>query len=302
MKIGVQIEREMIWHGERGALDLAAASGFDTIDFSLVPLTKEEEKYLQTASHQQVFDRYAALREYANSVGLTVSQTHMPFHLVYHADQTEYNENFCRMQENCIVACEALGTPYAIFHMLQPPLERYCEKYQREGEKLNIEFFGRLMPLLEKHKVQVCIENIAGVSVLPEVGLEFTLCTEASTMLRVIDSFNDIFGKDRFVACVDTGHAFMMGVDPADLIRQLGHRVRSLHVADNNGKADQHLAPYQGKINWPDVMAALKEIHYQGSFSFESDGFSLAFGKGGNPDALRFLYKLGHRMANTAGL
>ena len=302
MKIGVQIEQQLQWFGEHGALAQAAEAGFDAIDLSLHPLTDEMHSLMYTASHQQVFDHFAALREYAQDLGLTFSQIHAPLRPAYYADQMEFNENYHRTQERSIVACAALGTPYAVFHMLQPPLERYSEKYQREGEALNIEFFGRLMPLLEKYGVQVCIENLFGITTLPSDDYDYSLNSRTQDVLHIIDSYNAIFGNDRFVACVDTGHAFVMGQDPAEMIRTLGSRVRTLHVADNNGRQDQHNAPFQGGINWPDVMSALKEIQYQGSFSFEADGFSLAFGKDGSADALRFLYKLGHRMANQAGL
>lgn len=302
MKIGVQIEKQMQWFGERGALAQAAEAGFDTIDLSLHPMTEEAQAFMQSASHQEVFDHYAALREYAQSIGLTFSQIHAPLRPAYYPDQVEYNENYYQTQERSIVACAALGTPYAIFHMLQPPLERYSEKYQREGEALNVEFFGRMMPLLEKYDIQVCIENLFGITTLPSDDYDYSLNSRTQDLLHIIDSYNAIFGKDRFAACVDTGHAFVMGQDPAEMIRALGHRVRALHVADNNGRQDQHNAPYQGGIHWADVLSALKEVHYQGSFNFEADGFALAFGKDGSADALRFLYKLGHRMVNQAGL
>lgn len=302
MKIGVQIEKQIQWFGERGALAQAAEAGFDTVDLSLHPLTDEAQTFIQTASHQQVFDHYAALREYARGLGLTFSQIHAPLRPAYYADQTEYNEAYYQSQERSIVACAALGTEYAVFHMLQPPLERYSEKYQREGEALNIEFFGRMMPLLEKYNVKVCIENLFGITTLPTDDYDYSLNSRTQDVLHIIDSYNALFGPDRFVACVDTGHAFLMGQDPAGMIRTLGSRVRALHVADNNGRQDQHNAPGQGKIDWNDVMSALKEIDYRGSFSFEADGFALAFGQEGSADALRFLYKLGHRMTNRAGL
>jgi len=298
MKIGVQIEKQMQWFGERGALRQAAEAGFDTIDLSLHPLTDEAQKRIETASHQEIFDHYSALREYAAGLGLTFSQIHAPLRPAYYADQTDYNENYFHTQERSIVACAALGTPYAIFHMLQPPLERYSEKYQCEGEALNAEFFGRLMPLLEKYRVQACIENLWGISILPDVEADYSLNSRTCDLLHIIDSYNEIFGRDRFCACVDTGHAFMMGQNPAEMIRALGHRVRCLHVSDCDGKHDQHLAPYQGKINWNDFLSALKEVNYHGSFNFEADGFALAFGEEGSADALQFLYKLGHRMTN----
>lgn len=302
MKIGVQIEKQIQWFGERGALAQAAQAGFDTIDLSLHPMTDEAQVFMQTASHQQVFDHYAALREYAQGLGLTFSQIHAPLRPAYYADQTEYNENYYQTQERSVVACAALGTPLAIFHMLQPPLERYSEKYQREGEALNVEFFGRMMPLLEKYGVQVCIENLFGITTLPSDDYDYSLNSRTQDVMHIIDSYNALFGKDRFAACVDTGHAFVMGQDPAQMIRTLGSRVRALHVADNNGRQDQHYAPGQGKIDWNDVMGALKEVGYQGSFSFEADGFALAFGKEGSADALEFLCRLGRRMTRQAGL
>ncbi|MBQ9952289.1 MAG: sugar phosphate isomerase/epimerase [Clostridia bacterium] len=302
MKIGVQIEKQIQWFGERGALAQAAQAGFDTIDLSLHPMTDEAQVFMQTASHQQVFDHYAALREYAQGLGLTFSQIHAPLRPAYYADQTEYNENYYQTQERSVVACAALGTPLAIFHMLQPPLERYSEKYQREGEALNVEFFGRMMPLLEKYGVQVCIENLFGITTLPTDDYDYSLNSRTQDVMHIIDSYNALFGKDRFAACVDTGHAFVMGQDPAQMIRTLGSRVRALHVADNNGRQDQHNAPGQGKIDWTDVLGALKEVGYQGSFSFEADGFALAFGKEGSADALEFLCRLGRRMTRQAGL
>ena len=302
MKIGVQIEKQIQWFGERGALAQAAQAGFDTIDLSLHPMTDEAQVFMQTASHQQVFDHYAALREYAQGLGLTFSQIHAPLRPAYYADQTEYNENYYQTQERSVVACAALGTPLAIFHMLQPPLERYSEKYQREGEALNVEFFGRMMPLLEKYGVQVCIENLFGITTLPTDDYDYSLNSRTQDVMHIIDSYNALFGKDRFAACVDTGHAFVMGQDPAQMIRTRGSRVRALHVADNNGRQDQHNAPGQGKIDWTDVLGALKEVGYQGSFSFEADGFALAFGKEGSADALEFLCRLGRRMTRQAGL
>jgi sugar phosphate isomerase/epimerase len=302
MKIGVQIEKQMLWFGERGALDQAAQVGFNTIDLSLHPQTDEARSYLQTASHQEIFDHYASLREYAKGLGLSFSQIHAPLRPAYYADQTEYNEKYYKTQESSIVACAALGTPHAVFHMLQPPLERYSDQYQREGELLNIEFFGRMMPLLEKYGVQVCLENLFGITTLPSDDYDYSLNSRTQDLLRVIDSYNALFGKERFVGCVDTGHALVMGQNPAEMIRALGHRLRCLHVADNDGRRDQHYLPYMGKIDWPDVMSALKEINYQGSFSFEADGFVLAFGAQGSADALEFAYKLGRRMADQAGL
>ncbi|MGD0497006.1 MAG: TIM barrel protein [Bryobacteraceae bacterium] len=51
----------------------------------------------------------------------------------------------------------------------------------------------------------------------------------------------------------DTGHAHMNeGVEAA--FRLMKERIRSTHVHDNDGKADAHLFPFTGGIDWPGVM------------------------------------------------
>ncbi len=69
--------------------------------------------------------------------------------------------------------------------------------------------------------------------------------------------------------CLDTGHAACLGEDPAALIRRCGEKLYSTHVHDNNLKADLHLIPYAGRIDWEAVRAALAGIGYPGVVSLE---------------------------------
>jgi sugar phosphate isomerase/epimerase len=76
------------------------------------------------------------------------------------------------------------------------------------------------------------------------------------------------------VACLDIGHAPLVGVDPCELIRALGRdRLKALHVHDVDGINDLHTLPYLSKINWDSVCAALKEIGYEGDLTFEAGNF-----------------------------
>ena len=302
MKIGTQIEMQIRWFGEKGSLAHAAQAGFDTIDLSLHPQTDMYTCPLATAPLDQLVEHYADLRKYAKGLGLTFSQVHTPLAHARREEETEYNEVMYRMQCNSIACCATLGAEYAVIHVQQPPLDYYTEAYQQNGEALNRKFFTSLMPLLRKHNIKVAIENLFGITTLPSDDYDYSLTSRTQEMVRMIDSFNEMAGEERFVACVDTGHALVMGQDPAEMIRTLGSRVRVLHVHDNDGKRDLHLAPYLGKINWDSVLAALKEINYQGSFSFEADGSINPFGALYSPEAMRFVYMLGHRMTTKAGL
>jgi sugar phosphate isomerase/epimerase len=53
--------------------------------------------------------------------------------------------------------------------------------------------------------------------------------------------------------------------------RRLGKNIKVLHVHDNRASLDMHLMPYLGKTKWDDFISALKDIGYNGVFSFEYD-------------------------------
>jgi sugar phosphate isomerase/epimerase len=82
----------------------------------------------------------------------------------------------------------------------------------------------------------------------------------------------DTLDSEYMVACLDIGHVGLPESDDRawDFIRALGHeRLQSLHVHDNDYRADKHALPYQGKIDWNEVTKALGEIDYQGDFTYE---------------------------------
>ncbi len=68
--------------------------------------------------------------------------------------------------------------------------------------------------------------------------------------------------------CLDMGHAFLMGdlVDAMEIVS--GHLVTT-HVHDNRGKADDHLAPFEGRIDWPTALMSLQKVGYEGVIMFE---------------------------------
>ena len=49
----------------------------------------------------------------------------------------------------------------------------------------------------------------------------------------------------------------------------LGNRVKTLHISDHDYLDEQHWLPGEGKINWKEVVSALKEIGYEGVFNYE---------------------------------
>ena len=109
-----------------------------------------------------------------------------------------------------------------------------------------------LAPAAEKVGITLAIENCA-----PRADLEFLIETVDSLALPAV-GFN-----------IDTGHAALHGMTPAEAIRLMGHRLATTHMQDNFGKRDDHLPPGKGTIDWIATRDALLEVKYQGMFMVE---------------------------------
>ena len=68
--------------------------------------------------------------------------------------------------------------------------------------------------------------------------------------------------------CLDFGHAAIMG-DLLDAIETVSGHLVTTHVHDNRGKLDDHLAPFQGTIDWLAALMEVQKVGYEGTLLFE---------------------------------
>lgn len=127
--------------------------------------------------------------------------------------------------------------------------------------ELNREFYLRIFDVAEEYKVNVLTEN-------------FNKMTFDDVYW--IDSAEDLFDFIEFVghpflhACWDTGHGNMQELPQDEALKILGRHVYGIHVQDNYGDHDSHIAPFFGSLNIDSLMNGLIDIGYDGYFTFES--------------------------------
>jgi sugar phosphate isomerase/epimerase len=68
--------------------------------------------------------------------------------------------------------------------------------------------------------------------------------------------------------CLDFGHAFLMG-DVADTIETVAEHLITTHVHDNGGRKDDHLVPFEGRINWDVALMTMQKVGYDGTYLME---------------------------------
>ena len=67
---------------------------------------------------------------------------------------------------------------------------------------------------------------------------------------------------------MDFGHAFLLG-DVPDAIETAAEHLITTHVHDNNGRTDDHLAPFEGRIDWNAALVTMQKIGYEGTYLLE---------------------------------
>lgn len=70
-------------------------------------------------------------------------------------------------------------------------------------------------------------------------------------------------------ACLDLGHLHTTGGDPIAYAAALGDRLIHVHLHDNRGEQDDHLALDSGSVAWRPVLGALEANGYSGSIVLE---------------------------------
>ena len=197
-----------------------------------------------------------AVRTAAEDAGIEISQVHGP----WPTDDTTA-ENRAKTLENmrlAVYGCHCLGAPYLIIHP-QMPYGWGREEDADFALSLTVGLMKNLMPDCEKYGVTLCLENMPMTA------------HRISTMDRIAEAV-EMVGHPNAAICFDTGHTNVYGHDLGDAVRTAGKYLRTLHVHDNDGKADRHQLPWLGSADWNSFTAALAETGFDGVMSLETRG------------------------------
>ncbi|MDQ3813447.1 MAG: sugar phosphate isomerase/epimerase, partial [Armatimonadota bacterium] len=110
----------------------------------------------------------------------------------------------------------------------------------------------------------------------------------------------DAFAHPLIGVCWDAGHAQIQGVAQGAALRALGQRLKATHIQDNDGRADQHLLPYYGRVNWGEIVGALRAIEFAGDFTYEVHNSIRPLPDELRDDALRFAVRVGRQILGSA--
>ena len=177
--------------------------------------------------------------------GLTIEHAHLQFSHVNHLwlDTQDGQAVF----DSYLLDIDGLANyeiPVAVMHMTtgqNPPNISDIGMYRMRT----------LVERAEKCGVKIAIENVSNSQMLNHV-----LDTIESPMLGL---------------CYDSGHDYIWSPTPYIILEKYKDRLFAIHLHDNIGENDDHLAPGEGKVNWGIARAGIESSVYTGSFTLEID-------------------------------
>ena len=274
MKICVQSGGIVEHIGAQKCYDVIAQAGFAGIDWNAVehacppavirdPALWESCIYMRPP--EEVLAYFAPEVELIRSRGLVISQAHAPFPACV-PGVLGVLDYMIRVYKRVIEVCDWAGCKNLIIHGVS--YDGDDTHGTPEGvQAMNRYLYGSLIPTLQRCSVTVCLENlftVQGGTVCPGV------CADPQEAAAYIDELNAEAGKEAFGLCLDAGHLQLTGGSFEEYVTVLNGRIKCLHVHDNDGVTDRHLAPMAGVIPWKRFCAALKSIGYAGDLSFET--------------------------------
>ena len=208
-------------------------------------------------------DHFAQVKAFAGERGMTFVQAHSP--MGSPIVRNEKQKQFIEDTKRCIEGCALLGIPNLVVHSGYEYGLTKDEAFER-----NRDFFMELLHTAEPYGVNILVENFN------RMHKEGVYWIDNATDLRALIDFVD---HPLFHAVWDAGHGNMQDMPQDESLRILGHHVYALHIQDNYGDSDIHLAPFFGTLNLDSLMHGLQDIGYKGYFTFESGNILLPAGK-----------------------
>ncbi len=232
--------------------------GYEALDLSVFQ-QEVMDRFMQE-DWKETCDR---LTEILSAHGLRFNQMHTPHPTHMYWGTEEWNERRLLETKRCLEVAGYLQIPYVVVHPGNFKFEPHDGFLQR-----NLEFYRSLQPYAQAGGFKICVENMwkenrVKNKIIPHI------CSTATEFAWFMDQLDPRY----FAACLDLGHAGLVGEEAADMIRALGKHLQALHVHDNDYLHDTHTLPYQGKMDWESILEALKEIGYRGDITLEAEGF-----------------------------
>ena len=308
LRLGVQSQNAIEDDNPAAGFAMLRRVGFSSVDFSLHGYLLNRDIYcgkLNTffnADIEKLKTFFSAHKEAAKKEGIIFGQMHMPYPVYVPTGRREVNDYLRReVAPKSMELCEFFECPYIVIHGFK--LAGFLGSEEAEWEYTE-KFIHEIAPMAKEIGITVCVENL-----YDSVGGHIVEgpCYNAGRSAERIDRINEQYGAEVLGFCFDTGHANLVGIDFEDFLCHLGHRVKVLHIHDNDAVRDLHQIPFtftrtrenKASTDWEGFVRGLMAINYNGILNFETGPVLKSFPQALKEETLGFIANIGKYFAET---
>lgn len=224
---------------DREAFEAYAKAGVGCMEVSLsyAAYAKADFKAAATASRE---------------TGVPVWSLHLPFYPFRFLDPSsldkEVRENTLVVHKHGVDQAALLGAKVVVVH---PSGEPNADETRAEQLQYASDYLCKLAEYAAQYTIKVAVED------LPRSCLG-----NCSAEIKQL-----IAGHENLGVCFDTNH--LLTEKNSDFVRALGDKIITLHVSDYDFMDERHWMPYEGKVDWVELVTLLEQAGYQGPFMYE---------------------------------
>ena len=242
-----------------GNMKYAKSVGIEYIEVSFAAFIDSNRNFKKPEA--EILSQVRQAKADATAAGIKVWSVHMPYgrHIDISLANEEDRLQVVALHKKVLGFCRELGLQVVLFYP-----SYYLGLNEREIRKSQmIKSAKELNEAVKEMGAIMVIENMLGPELLKDAKTERPLCRTVEETVEIMNKLPaDIY------SAVDMNHIS----NPEKLIQAMGNRLRSVHVADGNGREENHYLPSNGKgnNNWTAILGALRDAGYQGPFMYES--------------------------------
>ena len=201
--------------------------------------------FLQWFNEKELVVSQEEQLEYARSIGMNIVFVHLGYKRINEIWDTVIEDDIVNEVVdgyiNDLKMCNKYGVDLVIMHLTS---KFDAPEYNEKG----LERLRRIIKVAEELGIKIAFEN-----------------TKIRGYLEYV--FTNIDSKN-IGLCYDAGHCHAHFDDEFnyDFFKD---RILAVHLHDNFGMHDEHLLPFDGTINWEDVMGKLKGANYNSYVTLE---------------------------------
>lgn len=265
---------------------LCAAAGYRVMDMNFYDCTTFRLPFTTDRYEPWIY----GIKDLAAQCQVEFSQAHANFYNFCDKDAKD-KEFLDAMVFRSIECAGILGVKWIVIHA---GTDFDSPRPARDSREKNVEYLKPVLEHAAKHHVGLAIENLWDYNIAPR--RRYT--SNAEELVDLVDTLAEDYGNVGI--CWDFEHANIMKQAQTPALRMIGDRLKATHVSDNIGIENDHILPFYGYTDWEEIMRVLKDIGYQGDFTYEIHRYTTQLPEALILPALKYSIEVGNYLLSLA--